>query len=183
MLRSLAVGDLSFGDVPFAKLKHSTEKNRSGSTLPLRSDLAAELRSWVSGKSLTDSVFRISSSFLDVLDREIEAASIPKVDAEGRVVHIHALRHSFATHLSRAGVMPMVAQAAMRHSNIGMTMTTYTDSRLLDTAAAVESLPTFDIGQSPRALAPMLAPNPGNRRTLGSIPDPKGDFDSGLRLG
>lgn len=128
-LRSLTVGDLSFGDVPFAKLKHSNEKNRSGSTLLLRSDLATELREWVTGKPLTDLVFRISTSFLEVLDRDIEAAGIPKVDTEGRVVHVHALRHSFGTHLSRAGVTPRVAQAAMRHSNIGLTMTTYTDPR------------------------------------------------------
>ncbi len=46
---------------------------------------------------------------------------------QGRVVHIHALRHSFGTHLTLAGVAPRVAQAAMRHSNISLTMTTYTD--------------------------------------------------------
>ncbi len=40
-----------------------------------------------------------------------------------------------------AGVAPRVAQAAMRHSNIALTMETYTDARLLDTAEAIEALP------------------------------------------
>jgi len=80
-LRTLSVNDLSFGDVLFVKLRYSNEKNRKGSTVPLRSDL------------------------------------------------------------SLANVAPRTAQAAMRHSDIMLTMNTYTDARLLDTAAAVESLP------------------------------------------
>lgn len=59
------------------------------------------------------------------------------------MVHVHALRHSFGTHLSLAGVAPRVAQAAMRHSNISLTMGTYTDARLLDTSEAIEALPIF----------------------------------------
>ena len=173
-LRTLTVGDLSFGDVPFVKLKHGNEKNRQGSTLPLRSDLAADLRKWVAGKESTDRVFNVPAGLLAILDRDIAAAGIPKVDAEGRVVHVHALRHSFGTHLSRAGVAPRTAQAAMRHSNIALTMTTYTDSRLLDTSAAVESLPSFSLdfdeqgqteheytiaSEQPRVVAPIVAPD------------------------
>jgi integrase len=53
----------------------------------------------------------------------------------------HALRHTFGTHLSRAGVPPRTAQAAMRHSSIDLTMNIYTDPTLLDVAGAVEALP------------------------------------------
>ncbi|QDT04210.1 site-specific tyrosine recombinase XerC [Rubripirellula lacrimiformis] len=165
-LRSMTVGDLSFGDVSFVKLKAGNEKNRQGSTLPIRSDLAGELRKWTADKSPSDRVFHVSSSLTDILDKDLEAAGIPKIDDEGRVVHVHALRHSFGTHLSRAGVTPRVAQAAMRHSNISLTMTTYTDPRLLDTAAAVESLPDFD---RPRKVAPLVATNSGDGRKLGGI--------------
>ena len=110
----------------------------------------------------SDCVFRVPSGLLDILDKDIEAAGIPKVDSEGRVVHVHALRHSFGTHLSKVGVTPRVAQAAMRHSNISLTMTTYTDPRLLDTVAAVESLPSFN---DPRTVAPNL----GNCGKSGSV--------------
>ena len=63
-LRSMSVADLSFGDVPFVKLKHRNEKNRQRSTLPLWSDLAAELRAWIAGKSPTDSVFHVPTGLL-----------------------------------------------------------------------------------------------------------------------
>ena len=45
----------------------------------------------------------------------------------------------------------------MRHSDIGLTMNTYTDAGLLDTAEAVEALPIAR-DDANRELAPMLAP-------------------------
>lgn len=56
---------------------------------------------------------------------------------------IHALRHTFGTHLSVASVHPRTAMAAMRHSRIELTMNFYTDPVLLDIAGAVEALPNF----------------------------------------
>ncbi|MBU6385128.1 MAG: site-specific integrase [Planctomycetes bacterium] len=157
-LRTLTISDLSFGDVPFIKLRNSNEKNRMGSTIALRSDLAAELRGWVAGRDRTETVFNVPTGILRIMNRDLAAAGIPKVDADGCVVHIHALRHSFGTHLSKAGVAPRVAQAAMRHSDISLTMNTYTDARLLDTAEAIESLGIVR-ESAPRTLAPALAPN------------------------
>jgi len=58
-------------------------------------------------------------------------------------VAIHALRHTFGTHLSLAGVLPRTAQAAMRHSRLELTMNVYTDPVLLDVAGAVNALPSF----------------------------------------
>ncbi len=108
------------------------------------------------------------------MNRDLKAAGIPKKDADGCVVHVHALRHSFGTHLSKAGVAPRVAQAAMRHSNISLTMGTYTDARLLDTSEAIEALPIIrnQPAQSatPRKLAPTLAPTTGQNGQDQSIP-------------
>jgi hypothetical protein len=53
---------------------------------------------------------------------------------------------STATHLSAAGVSPRTAQALMRHSDIKLTMATYTDERLLNSAGAVALLPDLPIG-------------------------------------
>src|SRR6056297_397271 len=145
-LRTLRVGDLSFGDVPFLMLRVSKEKNRKGSTVPLRSDLAAELRDWTSGKQADAVVFNVPAGLLRILNRDLVAAEIPKVDEHGRRVHIHALRHSTGTHLSAANVSPRTAQAVMRHSDIALTMNVYTDERLLDAAGAVELLP--DLGSA-----------------------------------
>lgn len=60
------------------------------------------------------------------------------------MVDLHALRHTFGTHLSKAGVAPRTAQAAMRHSSLELTMNVHTDPRLLDVGAAVDALPSFD---------------------------------------
>jgi integrase len=64
-----------------------------------------------------------------------------QIDQRGRTLDVHALRHTFGTHLSLAGVSPRVAQAAMRHSSLDLTMNIYTDPTLLDVAGAVNALP------------------------------------------
>ena len=71
----------------------------------------------------------------------LDAAEIPKRDERGRTVDVHALRHSFGTLLSRGGVSPRTAQAAMRHSSLDLTMNVYTDPKLLDVHGALDMLP------------------------------------------
>jgi integrase len=46
----------------------------------------------------------------------LEAAKITKVDAQGRVVDFHSLRHTFCTNLQRAGVSQREAMELMRHN-------------------------------------------------------------------
>jgi site-specific recombinase XerD len=71
----------------------------------------------------------------------LELAGIPFEDAQGRRLDLHALRVTFGTNLSVAGVSPRVAMELMRHSDIKLTMKIYTDASQLLTAAAVASLP------------------------------------------
>ncbi|MGB2819488.1 MAG: hypothetical protein WBF17_00800 [Phycisphaerae bacterium] len=54
---------------------------------------------------------------IHIFDADIQAAGIPRTDQRGRIVDIHALRHTFGTHLSAAGVHPRTAKAAIRHGN------------------------------------------------------------------
>ena len=72
------------------------------------------------------------------------AAGIDKADERGRTIDVHALRHTFGTLLSKGGVAPRTAQAAMRHSSIDLTMNVYTDPKLLDVQGALDSLPSLD---------------------------------------
>ena len=177
-LRTLTVGDLSHGDIPFLVLRSANEKSRKGSTVPLRSDLAAELRQWTAGRKPTEPVFNVPAGLIRILDRDLVAAGIPKIDDQGRRVHVHALRHSTGTHLSAAGVSPRTAQAVMRHSNVNLTMSTYTDQGLLDTSGAVELLPELPLTGS-RTVAPTVAPatgktcqNVSDSGNLGDLADP-----------
>ena len=81
---------------------------------------------------------------------DLAAANIPKEDGRGRTVDLHALRHTFGTHLSKNGVAPRTAQAAMRHSSLDLTMNVYTDPSLLDVAGALQALPKLraEVGEN-----------------------------------
>ena len=196
-LASLAVGSLELDQaVPYAVLNAADEKNRQGSEIPLRDDLARDLKQWLAEKlSLTQAeaqrqqkpspsklppdtpLFNVPSGLVRILDRDLAAAGIPKRDDRGRTVDVHALRHTFGTHLSKGGVAPRTAQAAMRHSQIDLTMNVYTDPRLLDVVGALDALPLLPLdgevetnqatlsatgteSKRPPKIAPMLAPNP-----------------------
>jgi integrase len=80
-----------------------------------------------------------------ILKRDLAWAGIAYRDGRGRTLDVHALRHTTATSLSRAQVAPRVAQAFLRHSDIKLTMQTYTDPRLLDESEALSALPDLPL--------------------------------------
>lgn len=189
---------------PFADLAGRDSKSGHGATIPLRGDVVDLLKRFLADR-LTELRRRIlvegraalpgllpaatpvfpNPPTIRVFDRDLLAAGIAqldedgyivKTDPHGRTVDLHALRHTFGTHLSKAGVSPRTAQAAMRHSRIDLTMNVYTDPRLLDVAGAVNALPdfspprreekevsiktgTFDGLKAPREHAPDLVPD------------------------
>jgi integrase len=186
-LASLTVGSVELNvPTPFATLAAKDEKNRKGSEIPLRADLVAELREWIEEKKGQFAgtseefhalpLFSVPKTLLKVLNRDLKVAGIRKVDERGRAVDVHAMRMTFATMLSKGGVSPKVAQIAMRHSDIRLTMETYTDPKLFDIAGALDALPALgtsrvDRGTSERQsaserqagkceLVPLLVPNP-----------------------
>ena len=146
-LAQLAVDQIHLDSVPrpYIELRAEQAKSGHGASLPLRADVVAELRCYLAQRGPTvhgAKLFR-SPPTIRVFDGDLRAAGISKNDARGRVVDIHALRHTFGTHLSAVGVHPRTAMAAMRHSRIELTMNYYTDPVLLDVAGAVEALPDF----------------------------------------
>jgi len=162
-LASITIGQLDFGGpVAYAILNAANEKNRQGSSIPLRADVAAKLASWLeerlgdlreearqSGRPIpvrlpaSIPVLNVPSGLTRILDRDLAAAGIPKRDERNRVVDVHALRVTFGTHLCAAGVPLRTAQAAMRHSKPELTANIYTDPKLLDIAGAINALPAL----------------------------------------
>lgn len=130
---------------PHLLLDARHEKNRLGSTIPLRADLAADLRAWTAGMPADQPLLRMGMNQVKVLNRDLDLAGIAKHDDRGRTVCVHSLRHTHATLMSRGGVGPRVVQAAMRHSTIDLTMQVYTDPRLLDVEAALDVLPALPL--------------------------------------
>jgi integrase len=252
-LASITVGQVDLdAPMPCLVLRAADEKNREGSTIPLRADLVADLRQWLAEKATaqqeavraaptvqfdpkdqkrqkrdqSDStrregqsclplsamptlpadtpLFTVPDKLVRILDRDLVAAGIArrvkgddgrvridKRDDRGRTVDVHALRHTFGTLLSKGGVSPRTAQAAMRHSDVNLTMNTYTDPALLDVAGAMDALPALPIGpevgqsdlarfairatgtddSTPSPLVPVLVPTAGKTRPLQSIMD------------
>ena len=116
-----------------------------------------------------------------ILDRDLKAAGIQKVDEPGRIVDVHALRVTFVTWLTKAGVLPRVAQALMRHSTIDLTMNTYTDPRQLDMAGAISKLPPIPLSGGPASTAIAASPRgAADRRAcqFAPTPDNRGESES-----
>jgi integrase len=167
-LASLTVGQLHLDhNPPYAELLAGDEKNREGSSIPLRSDLADDLRNWIANRQATtvatikmgqtsprelanSPLFTVPDGLVKILDRDLAMAGIAKRDDRGRSLDVHALRTSFGTLLSVGGVAPKVAQIAMRHSDIGLTMQTYTDTRLFDLHGALDALPALPLNTPDR---------------------------------
>ena len=164
-LATLTVGQLDLTpSLAFLQLDAADEKSREGNSIALRDDLAADLRLWLSEKlngtqtvasekgepvptrtTGTALVFDVPAGLLRILNRDLKAAGISKRDDRGRTVDVHAMRTTFGTFLSTTGTSPRTAQAAMRHSDIKLTMGVYTDPRLLDVRGAVERLPALPL--------------------------------------
>jgi integrase len=170
-LATLTVGQLYLDDrIPGAKLDAADEKSGEGSYIVLRADLVADLRAWL-GEKLSrlqadarsrdepvpsrlpaDSpVFTVPVELVKILNRDLAMAGIPKTDDRGWTIDVHAIRHTFGTLLSKGGVAPRTAQSAMRHTDIDLTMRTYTDPRLLDVHGALDALPGLPLDIDPHA--------------------------------
>jgi len=184
-LASIIVGNLDLdADVPYIVLDPADEKDRKGSELPIRDDLAQDIRAWLADKlkAMQDkarqagepipmalpsntALFYVPTGLRRILDRDLAAAGIARLvknpktgktridksDERGRTIDVHALRHTFASLLSWGGVAPRTAQAAMRHSDIKLTMQTYTDPKLLDVRGALDVLPDLPLGNVPQS--------------------------------
>ena len=163
-IASLTVGQLEFArPIAYAILHPADEKNRQGCEVPLTADLTADLRAWLAerleivraevavGQPIPailepdTRLFNVPDGLIRILNRDLKVAGIAKRDERGRTVDVHAMRHTFGTHLSKGGVPLRTAQAAMRHSDPKLTANVYTDPMLLDVAGALDALPALPL--------------------------------------
>lgn len=132
------------GEQAWLTVPASVAKNREAESVPIRADHARELRAWRTDSLSVggaDRVFRIPVQLVQILKRDLRAAGIDPVG-----VDVHSFRHTTATYLAKAGVVPRTAQSIMRHSDIRLTLGTYTDPALLDMAGALDALPAMNRG-------------------------------------
>lgn len=137
------------GEQPFVELPAEITKNRKADRQPLRVEVVAALREQMPENVMGfEWVFRGKVPQVSKLRLDLAAAGIPVVDERGRRVDVHALRGTFCTMLSVAGVAPRVAMELMRHSDLKLTMRHYTDAAQLPMAGDVQRLPAFTIAKA-----------------------------------
>jgi integrase/recombinase XerC len=134
-------------DPPTLTIEAAYSKHRRADVIPLRQDFAERIRDWIARKP--DARSEQSRALFDIAEKrtaemikqDLERAGVPYIDERGHYADFHSLRKTFITNLSRAGVSPKMAQILARHSDINLTMNTYTMLGVVDQTAAIEALP------------------------------------------
>lgn len=138
---------------PYVELPASITKSGQSEAVPLVPELADALRRHRRRADDADPVFESIPS-MPLFRKDLAKAHIPEVDARGRIVVLHSLRHSLATMLAISNVPMAIAQRIMRHRDIRLTAEVYLDEGLLPLAAAMHALPALTgAAQTPRPLA------------------------------
>jgi integrase len=115
-------------DPPSVTVQAAYSKRRRQDTVPLRSELADDLRGFLATKAPAIPVFRLPDrkSAAEMFQADLAAVGIPYRDDAGLVADFHALRHTFISNLAAGGIHPKTAQQLARHSTITLTMDRYT---------------------------------------------------------
>ena len=134
---------------PYWMLPAAFVKNRKEQPRPLHPELVEELQKLKAGGKLKpeDLVFPERVPPMKVIRADFKTADIPLTDERGYRVDFHALRTTYITRLQRAGVLPREAMELARHSDMRLTMKTYTDVAQLPLAETVRKLPSIGDSQ------------------------------------
>ncbi len=137
---------LTWADVDLATrvvaLRAETTKARRARSLPITRAMAAELerlrelRQRATGRAVrpVEPVFATpegkplstaTNNAMRVLDRLLATANIERVDAHGRSLDLHALRHTAASRMARNGAPLAVTQRILGHSDPKLTARVY----------------------------------------------------------
>lgn len=153
-LKSLRWGDVDLDSLtPCIRLRAEATKAGRADSVPLRRSLADSLRKLRPDGWRADALVFNPTPKRETFLRDCRRAGIDTRPQNGATLDRHSLRKSFITWLSVAGVAPRVAMKLARHTDLRLTMRTYTDDRQLGDAAEVEKLP--DLTPRPDADAPI----------------------------
>ncbi len=126
-------------------VKPADSKHRKADRLPLPNDVAEAFQEYLLGKNQSQRVWGSSwwRHAATMLRDDLADAGVSLADEDERVIDFHSLRTTFITSLSRAGLSPALAQKLARHSDINLTMATYTQLEMKELGGAVNSLPAI----------------------------------------
>ncbi len=143
-LSGLKWSDFDFtASPPLLRVPSSLSKNKKSTTHELRAELADALKAFQAVSKDREWAFRGTVPKVSTMKKDLKAAGVAFVDASGRRMDFHALRHTFVTLMHASNVPPRVAMALARHSDLKLTMRVYTDTERLGLDRAMSLLPSF----------------------------------------
>jgi len=118
------------GAEPSIVIRAEHAKNGKSVEQPITRELAEALRPFLEGKPPGKPVLPVPEKCAKLLRIDLDASGIAykrtrKGAASEGVVDMHALRHSYITHLIESGADPKVVQSLARHSDIRLTLDRY----------------------------------------------------------
>ena len=148
---SLTKSSFNFeGEIAFVTIRAEHAKNRREDSLPLRPELARDLKEHMALLQSKDKAFpgMWKNRGAEMVKFDLKAAGIPYIDANGHIGDFHAFRHTFATNLSRSRVSLVMAQKFMRHHDPKLTSNIYTHASHGEMAAELAKLPNLTLAPS-----------------------------------
>ena len=140
-IRSLTVGSFELKSKhPSVQVSAAYAKGGRTDRMPIPRALANSLASYFGERDAAERALPLPSvnAVTRYLKLDLKAAGVPYRSAKGEFADLHALRHSYITNLSNAGVPAKAVQKLARHSTIRLTMDRYAhvDDRSLQEAVA-----------------------------------------------
>lgn len=147
-------------DPPTVAVKARSSKRCKKELLPLSKETAEALVSYLANRNPNSPLWPGSwwQRSAEMLRMDLSNAGIAAEDDQGRVVDFHGQRTTFITGLARAGVKPATAQRLARHSDINLTLGTYTRLDMEDLAGAVNNLSVLRLVSQPSTEQPPPLP-------------------------
>ena len=142
-LKTLTPRAFDFTQTPVVvSVQAENSKHRHLDRLPLPKDVSQAFQQYLAEKPMDTPIWPSSwwRKSAKMIRQDLVDAGVPIEDSQGRVLDFHSQRTTFITNLSRAGLPPALAQKLARHSDIKLTLGTYTQLEMRELGAAVNKL-------------------------------------------
>ncbi len=110
---------------PLVVVLAAYSKRRRREEQPIPIEIARMLQPWVERQSARGPLWRIPHHAAEMLRADLKAAEIEHRDADGRVLDLHSLRHTYITRLVASRATVKEAQRLARHSTATLTIDRY----------------------------------------------------------
>src|SRR5690606_38950351 len=132
---------------PYVFVRASATKNGKATRMDVVGETLNALRKLVPKGDRTAARVFPTMPKMKTLKADLGRAGIAIVDASGKRVDFHALRHTFVTNATKTGAPLTVVMNLARHSDSKLTCKTYADAAQLPQLEFLQKLPQFGSGQ------------------------------------